>query len=83
MHLCMRTTLDLETDLLRLARRKAAEEGRTLTAVVEEALQLLLRRSRRRGPRFRLRWTTRRGTRQPEVDVADRQALYDRLEGRR
>ncbi len=83
MHLCMRTTLDIEGRLLRLARRKAVEEGRTLTAVIEEALHLLLHRPARRGRPFRLRWVTRRGTRAPEVDVADRGALYERLDGRR
>ena len=83
MHICMRTTLDLEDQLLRLARRKAAEEGRTLTAVIEEALRVLLHRPPRSGRPFRLRWVTRRGTRPPAVDVADRDALYERLDGRR
>lgn len=83
MHLCMRTTLDLDDGLLRQARRKAAEERRTLTAVIEEALQMLLRRPARTRQRFRLRWVTRRGTRAPSVDVADREALYQRLDGRR
>ena len=83
MHLCMRTTLDIEDGLLRRARRKAAHEGQTLTAVIEEALRALLPRPARRGRPFRLRWVTRRGTRPPELDVADRAALYDRLDGRR
>jgi len=83
MHLCMRTTLDLEDGLLRRARRKAAAEGRTLTALIEDALRALLGRPARPRARFRLRLPTRRGTRLPDVDVADRDALYDRLEGRR
>ena len=83
MHICMRTTLDIEDGLLRLARRKAAEEGRTLTAVIEEALRGLLRRPARPSRRFRLRWVTRRGVAPPAVDVADREALYERLDGRR
>ncbi len=83
MRLCMRTTLDIEDQLLRLARRKAAAEGRTLTAVIEEALHALLRRPARPARPFRLRWVTRRGTQLPAVDVADRQALYERLDGRR
>lgn len=72
----MRTTFDIEDGLLRRARLKAAGEGRTLTAVIEEALQMLLGRPVRSGPRFRLRLPTRRGTRPPEVDLADRDALY-------
>jgi len=35
----MRTTLDLSDALLRGAKRRAAEEGRTLTSVIEEALR--------------------------------------------
>jgi hypothetical protein len=83
MHICMRTTLDLEDRLLRMARRKAAAEGRTLTAVIEEALHALLGRPARPRRRFRLRLPTRRGTRLPDVEIADRDALYERLDGRR
>jgi hypothetical protein len=78
----MRTTLDIEDGLLRRARLKAAREGRTLTAVIEEALRMLLGRPVRSGQRFRLRLPTRRGTRLPEVDVCDRTALYGRLDTR-
>jgi hypothetical protein len=78
----MRTTLNIEDGLIRRARHKAAEEGRTLTAVIEEALRALLRRPARAGAAFQLRWVTRRGTRPPAVDVADRNALYERLDGR-
>lgn len=83
MHICMRTTLDLEDGLLRRARRKAAEEGRTLTGLIEDALRALLGRPARPRRPFRLRLPTRRGTRLPDVDIADRDALYERLEGRR
>lgn len=83
MHICMRTTLDLDDGLLRRARRKAAEQGRTLTGLIEEALRVLLGRPARPRRRFRLRLTTRRGTRLPDVDIADRDALYERLDGRR
>ena len=79
----MRTTLDVNDHLLKAARRKAMNEGRTLTWVVEEGLRLLLGRSRRSAPPYRLRWVTRRGTEPPEVDAGDRDALYERLDGRR
>ncbi len=71
----MRTALDLEDGLLRRARLKAAGEGRTLTNVIEDALRALLGRRARRGRRFQLRLPTRRGTRLPTVDVADRDAV--------
>ena len=38
----MRTTLRISDDLLRRAKKQAAEEGRTLTALFEEALTLIL-----------------------------------------
>jgi hypothetical protein len=38
----MRTTLDIDDNLLILARKRAKDEGRTLTSVVEGALQLAL-----------------------------------------
>lgn len=78
----MRTTLDLDDHLLREARKKAAAEGRTLTALIEEALRLLLSTSRRKRAAYRLRWVTRPGPAIPGVDVADRDALYERMEGR-
>jgi hypothetical protein len=38
----MRTTIRLPDDLLRAAKRHATESGRTLTAVIEEALRVAL-----------------------------------------
>lgn len=80
----MRTTLNLDDGLMRETRKKAAAEGRTLTSVIEEALRLLLRRpaGAGKGEGFRLRWVTKAGPAAPGVDVADRDALYERMEGR-
>lgn len=47
MFICMRTTLDIHDDLMRQAKAVAADSGRTLTAVIEDGLRLLL--SRREG----------------------------------
>ena len=38
----MRTTIRLQDKLLEQAKRKAAEEGRTLTSLVEEGLMIIL-----------------------------------------
>jgi hypothetical protein len=46
MLLCMRTTLNLEDDLLIQAKRLAAQLGSTLTAVIEDALRVQLLRVR-------------------------------------
>lgn len=77
----MRTTLDINSTLMRAARQRAAAEGRTLTSLIEEALRLLLGQ-RKQQVAYRLRWVTKRGAALPEVDVADRDLLYERMEGR-
>ena len=38
----MRTTIRLNEDLLQRAKKRAADEGRTLTSLVEEALTIIL-----------------------------------------
>lgn len=73
----MKTTLNLDDELLQRAKRQAAARGTTLTAFVEEALRSSL--SQRRPAGFRLELPTVRGNRQPTVDPADRQVLHDRM----
>lgn len=38
----MRTTVDLKDALLKRARKRAAEQGRTLTSLIDEGLRLVL-----------------------------------------
>jgi hypothetical protein len=47
----MRTTVRLRDDLLKRAKRRAAEDGRTLTSIIEEGVALVLAkpRGKRRG----------------------------------
>jgi hypothetical protein len=78
----MRTTLDIEDAVLRAARKRAAEEGKTLTRVVEEALREHLGADRRRARAFRLKLLTKKGRLLPGANLADRDALYERMEGR-
>lgn len=42
MLICMRTTLNLNDDLVRQAKQRAAAEDSTLTSVIEDALRRLL-----------------------------------------
>ncbi|MDQ7844545.1 MAG: type II toxin-antitoxin system VapB family antitoxin [Armatimonadota bacterium] len=78
----MRTTLNLDDSLIREAKKRAAREGRTLTSLLEEALRIFLsRRGHRRT--YRLQWPVRRGEAPPAVDIADRDALLEAMEGRR
>jgi len=74
--------MDLSDELLRKARKRAADEGIPLRDVVEDALRRYLVGSRRRDT-YRLRWSTESGRLQPGVDLDDRDALFDRMGGRR
>lgn len=78
----MRTTLDIEDSLVRKAKKRAVEEGRTLTALLEEALRRYLSPRERPRQRFRLKLLKKKGRRVPGVDFSDRDALYERMEGR-
>ena len=78
----MRTTLDLEDTLIRKAKGRATAEGTTLTAVIEEALRQYLTPARPAGKSFRLKLLTMKGRPVPGVNIADRDALYERMEGR-
>jgi hypothetical protein len=78
----MRTTLDLDESLLRKAKRRAADEGTTLTAVIEGALRQYLMPALPAGRVFRLKLLTRKGRRVPGMNLADRDSLYERMEGR-
>jgi len=42
----MRTTVRIKDDLLQRARKRATEEGRTLTSLIEDALVLALAKSK-------------------------------------
>lgn len=79
----MKTTLNLDDELLRRAKRRAALEGGTLTGVVEEALRTHLIPAPARGRAFKLRILSKRGRVMPGVDFSDRDSLYDRMEGGR
>ncbi len=81
----MRTTIRLDERLLREAKQAAAAKGRTLTAVIEDALRQFL--GRREAPAeerrpFRIRPFKGTGV-APGVDVDDSAALLDLMERRR
>jgi hypothetical protein len=78
----MRTTLDIDDHVLRSAKQLAAREGKTLTRIVEEALRERVRTTRRPVQGFRLELLTKKGRLIPGVNLADRDALYERMEGR-
>jgi non-ribosomal peptide synthetase component F len=66
----MRTTIRLRDDLLKRAKKRAAEEERTLTALVEEGVSLVLARpSRERRDRVALPVSRATGGVLPGVDL--------------
>jgi hypothetical protein len=79
----MRTTLNLNDDLLRRAKILAAETHRTLTAVLEDALREVL--GRRTQPRLRkpvrLPVSPCKPGYGPGVDIDNSAALLDLMEG--
>jgi hypothetical protein len=77
----MKTTLNLDEELLREAKKRAAERGTTLRQVVEDALRDALAEPDAHEP-YAFDFPVVDGGGPPLVDVADRDALYERMEGR-
>jgi hypothetical protein len=79
MFIHMKTTLNIDEKVMVELKREAARQGRTMSDLVETALRLLLRARRHQGdipplPTFRSGGTL--------VEIADREALYQAMEGR-
>jgi hypothetical protein len=75
----MKTTLNIDDTVMAELKREAARQGRTMSELVETALRVLLRSQRKRGalpplPKFDCGGTL--------VDISDRDALYQAMEGR-
>jgi Arc/MetJ family transcription regulator len=75
----MKTTLNIDDTVMAQLKREAARQGRTMSELVETALRMLLKQrpSRRKLPALP---SFRSGGHL--VDVGDRDALYDAMEGR-
>jgi len=79
MVVCMKTTLIIDDTVIAQLKREAARQGRTMSELVETALRLMFRASRKSEevpslPTFRSGGAL--------VDIADREALYQAMEGR-
>ena len=78
----MKTTLNFDDRLIREAKARAAQDGDTLTRLIERALRDYLRPVRGPVRDFRARLLTKRGPALTGVDLDDRGLLYERMEGR-
>ena len=74
----MKTTLNLNDEILRRAKAQAASEGISLTRFIEDALRGKLI-SAGRTESFKLELVTVRGHAPPNVDISDREALHEVL----
>jgi len=75
-----RTTLTIDDQLLRELKKKASEEGRTLQAVTNDLLRASLVTKPLKPYRLQLRgW---KAAEQPGVDLFDRDALFNLMDGR-
>ncbi|BFU96561.1 MAG: hypothetical protein NTNFB02_32830 [Nitrospira sp.] len=75
----MKTTLNIDASVMARLKREAVRQGRTMSELVETALRALLRAQKTRHalpplPSFKSGGQL--------VDVADRDALYQAMEGR-
>lgn len=75
-----RTTLTIDDQLFRALKKKSAEEGRTLQAVTND----LLRQALASNPRaaYELHIQGWKATELPGVDLLNRDALFDLMDGR-
>lgn len=74
----------LDDALLERARKEAERRGVTLTALIEQGLELVLRKPMKRGerPTISLPVSRARGGTLPGIELDDSAALLDRMEGR-
>ncbi len=75
----MRTTIRLRGELLERAKRKAAEQGRSLTALIEDAVRHELARPAARR-RIKIPVSKAAGGALPGVDLIKTSLLEDELE---
>jgi hypothetical protein len=76
----MKTTLNIRDSLLISAKRQALEQGTTLTKVIEDALETALTNPLLAEKQFEFNIPIRQGARPPDVDISNRNDLYDLME---
>ena len=78
----MKITVQLSAELLRRAKKKASDEGRTLSALLEKGLKAVLRQAKpARRKRVRFPLSKASGGTLPGVDLNRSNELEDRMHG--
>ncbi|HEY9420445.1 MAG TPA: CopG family transcriptional regulator [Thermoanaerobaculia bacterium] len=75
------TTLHLDDDLARAVETQARRSGRTPDEVIQKVLKEVFLVRKAEKP-YKLRWSTVKGEAPPTVDISDRDALINHMEGR-
>ena len=76
----MKTTLELPDELLIEAKKKAAEQRRTLRELVEEGLRLVLKEPNSTPRKKQVRLVTVKGGLPRGLDLSSREAMREWLE---
>jgi Arc/MetJ family transcription regulator len=76
----MRTTIDIDDELYRTVREHAARSGRTVSAVVEDAVRWAMQRQTPAGPPRPLSTFRGSGLR-AGIDLTSNSALRDEMDG--
>ena len=77
MLICMRTTLNIDDELMHRVKKLAAESDKTITEIVQDALRKATVGEMPEKSQFTLNWRTVSGRVRPGVDLADRDSLYE------
>jgi plasmid stability protein len=75
----MKTTLNIDDSVMARLKREAARQGRTMSELMETALRMFFKAQREKQPLPPLPTFKSGGH---LVDIADRDALYQAMEGR-
>jgi hypothetical protein len=78
----MKTTFELPDELFVAAKKRAAEQRRSLRDLVTSGIRAELRRPARVATPARIKWVTVSGGLPAGVDVADRDAMHEALRRR-
>ena len=76
----MKTTLDLPDELLIRAKKAAAEQRKPLRAIVEEGLRMVLRDPSTKTKPKQVRLITVKGGLPKDLDLSNREKIYDWLD---
>jgi hypothetical protein len=82
MPFCMRTTLNIQDDLMQRVKKRAAETGTTINELVEQALRAAVAGQAPRSNRYTFVGKPVPGRTLPGIDLADRDSLYEVMKRR-